>query len=247
MRIADEMIVAFVDGELDDDARQCVEAAAAADHEVAARIARYRAVREKLVDAFAPLAEAPAPARLRRLVEGSGGTGVLDFRAAHAGRAAARVGWSGIARWGTALAASLLLGLMIGRLGDVPGGIALPGNDGVVLAAGDLAESLERDLAGNGGATRVLLSFRARDGRICRVFEQGRRTVESGIACRRGDRWQLLALAPTSADGPEASDRFRPAGARPLPQAIEETIAGLIVGDPLGADAEREARARGWR
>ncbi len=247
MRIADEMIVAFVDGELDDDARQCVEAAAAADREVAARIARYRAVRGKLADAFAPLAEAPAPARLRRLVDGPGAGRVIELGAGRERRGTAHAGWSGVARWGLALAASLLLGLMIGRLAMGPGGVALPGGDGVVIAAGELAESLERELSGGGGEVRILLSFKAHDGRICRVFEQGRKTVESGIACRRDAGWQLLALAPASTDVPEAGDRFRPAGARALPPVIEHTIADLIAGDPLGAEAEKSARAQGWR
>ncbi len=247
MRIADEMIVAFVDGELDDDSRQCVEAAAAADREVAARIERYRTVRGKLTDAFAPLAEVPAPARLRRLVEGQGESEVVDFAAVRERKAALRASWSGVARWGAALAASLLLGLMIGRVAFAPGGLALPGGDGIVIAAGELAESLDRDLAGSSGTTRILLSFKARDGRICRVFEQGRRSVESGIACRRGERWQLLALAPASSAIPETDDRFHPAGARPLPPAIEQAVDDLIAGDPLGADAEKEARARGWR
>ena len=64
--ISADKIVAYVDGELDADARAEVETAAAADPAVAAGIAAHRSLRAQLAAAFGPVADEPVPDRLLR-------------------------------------------------------------------------------------------------------------------------------------------------------------------------------------
>lgn len=64
MSITDEQIVAFVDGELNEQEAAQVSAAMAQDPDVASSIARYRKLKSELAGAFAPVAEELIPARL---------------------------------------------------------------------------------------------------------------------------------------------------------------------------------------
>ncbi|MFQ5347794.1 MAG: hypothetical protein ACE5ED_08115 [Rhodothalassiaceae bacterium] len=258
MRITDEMVVAYVDGELDAETRQCVRAAAAADREVAARIERYRQVRARLADAFRPIAETPAPPRLRALVEagtakdGSEVAGAaIDIATARRRRQERRPArlsdWRRVARWGMALAASLLLGILIGQVAIVGDEGAGGTGGGILIADSALARHLDEDLSGGEGATRILLSFRARDGRICRVFERGDGERQQGIACHAGKAWALVALATAAPPPSAAGGPYRPAGAAALPPPIERKLGELMAGDPLGRADEERLRARGWK
>ncbi len=83
MNLSDEQRMAFADGELEGAERAAVEAACAKDPEIAGRIERYRAQRERMQRAFDPVLEERVPERL--------------VAAVHARTARARVaprGWS---------------------------------------------------------------------------------------------------------------------------------------------------------
>ncbi|MFN3843995.1 MAG: zf-HC2 domain-containing protein, partial [Rehaibacterium terrae] len=63
MRISDERLMAYVDGELDAAQAAQVEAAIAADPALAAAVARQRRLRERLRAAFDPVLDQPVPER----------------------------------------------------------------------------------------------------------------------------------------------------------------------------------------
>ena len=64
MTISDEQVMAYVDGELDAQTRNEVERAMESDPEVARRVARQRALRNKLRAAFNNVLNEPVPDRL---------------------------------------------------------------------------------------------------------------------------------------------------------------------------------------
>ncbi len=64
MTISDEQLMAYVDGELDADARAQIEAAMVSDAELARRVARQQRLREKLRAAFDEVLREPVPDRL---------------------------------------------------------------------------------------------------------------------------------------------------------------------------------------
>ena len=68
MKITDEQLMAYADGELDAAAAAEVEAAIAADPALAEAVARHRALRRQLRDAFAPGLDEPVPEHLMALV-----------------------------------------------------------------------------------------------------------------------------------------------------------------------------------
>jgi hypothetical protein len=231
--IDDEMLMAFADGELNAVDAARVETAVAEDPDLRARLEAQRAMRARLSAFYAPVAEEEVPERFRAMLE----TNVVDLGAARSARP--RPTW----RIFSALAATLVIGLAIGRAMPWPGGGGPVGFDnGKMMAEGDLAQALETQLASaprEGQATRIGLTFAAADGRLCRTFEG---QALSGLACRGERDWQLMMTAPGA--GAQRGDyRQASSGNALVLQAAQE----MMAGEALDGAGERRARDAGWR
>jgi len=230
--IDDETLMAFVDGELDDIAGARVERAIAEDPALRARLEQQRKLRATLAAFYGPTAEEAMPERFRAMLE----TNIVDFPSAEARRG--RPMWQNLA----ALAATLLIGLALGRNLLMPAAGPIGIADGTMVAQGPLAAALDTQLASAqpaDAATRIGTSFAAADGRLCRTFDSA---AMSGIACRDADRWQLM-MTSAGSRGPRTD--YRQAGSvNPL---VAEAAQELMAGEPLDAVAERRARDSGWR
>jgi hypothetical protein len=144
--------------------------------------------------------------------------------------------WS-VREWG-AMAASVAAGLLIGVGVMNMQSPVIVAADGGMQARGSLVQALDTQLASDqAGAVRIGLSFRTQDNGYCRTFDLTR-TNTSGLACRGGDAWSVVA---TAAGG---GGEVRMVGVAP---AIIAAVEANIVGDPLDAQAEQRARADGWR
>lgn len=233
-RMSDERLMAYADGEGDAAERAAIERAIAADPALARRVAAHRALRERLHAAFDPVLAEPLPQRLLDATAGS--APVIDL-AAERGRRR----WQPM-HWG-ALAASLCVGLLIGRLWQPAArDAALAWIGDAAVAAGPLAAVLETAPSGPEGAAR--LSFVDRAGRYCRGFALG---AQAGLACRAAEGWRIEALAATEAHEAGASGpAYRQAGSA-LPPAVLAAIDARIAGPALDATAERAAIAAGWQ
>lgn len=223
-------VAAFVDGELDDLNMRRIERAAATDADLAAEIARYHALKARLMAHYAPVAEEVLPERLKALlaVDDKVDTSLPDRRSVRQARFNS-IHWS-------AIAASLLLGLTIGLRPWLPGApVAV--ESGALIAAGPLAEALDTQLASNqpgDAAVRIVLSFEDKAGRYCRSFES--RAID-GIGCREQDRWQIERTLPGQTRGD-----YRQASSGELAAAA----AAMMKRDALDAQGERAARDAGW-
>jgi hypothetical protein len=238
MKYSDEILMAYVDGELDAGTRAEIEAAAAAQPQLAEAIDRHRATREALRQAYAPILEEPVPSRLLDALA-PGASGHTSAAVTPLPVRARRWSWP---EWG-AMAATLLLGALVGAaLRTAPAPILERHADGL-FAAGELSEALSTQLARDaapGAEFRPGLSFRALTGEYCRTFAVG---GSVGLACRDPERWRIDMLAT----GPETGiEGYRLAGVE-LPGAILEAIEARIDGDPLDAAGEVAARDRAWR
>jgi hypothetical protein len=230
--IDDEMLMAYADGELDEIGRARVERALAADAALRARLEGQQRLRGTLAAFYRPVAEEEVPERFRALLDSN----VVAFPPARA--RPQRPLWQSFA----ALAATLLLGLALGRTLLLPAGGPVGIENGTMVAQGPLAAALDSQLASAqapDAATRIGTSFAAADGRLCRSFDSA---ALAGVACRGDQGWQLLMTAAGSA-GPHGD--YRQAGsANPL---VAEAAQALMAGEPFDAAAERRARDSGWR
>jgi hypothetical protein len=124
------------------------------------------------------------------------------------------------------------------------------GPDGLV-ARQSLANALSTELASNqptGGPVHVGLTFADKGGALCRTFNTHGQRDLSGFACFRDGQWHvgMIIEAGLGATTAGSGGNLRTA-ASALPPALLRAIEDRMLGDPLDADQERAARARGWR
>ena len=170
---------------------------------------------------------------------------VTDLSQVRAKKGEARSqGWSW-PHW-AAMAASVLIGVLVGRTVFGPSG-DIVARDGHVVADGRLAAALAERIGTspvNDGGIAIGITFRDKSGEYCRTFATGTPDGVAGIACRGPQEWRVQALAAV-ATRPAGGD-YRPAGAD-LPPAIRQAVEEAIDGEALDAQQETAARARGWR
>ncbi len=253
MNVSDEQLMAYVDGELDERQRSDIDAALAQDASLAARLQQHRSLRSRLQAAHEHVLSEPVPPRLLALLQADKpavrAAQVLPFEPrvapATTRHSYASPRWP---FWG-ALAASILVGFMAGVL-------AMRSNNrpqmelvaGAMVARGTLAEALSTQLAATqdaAAAVHLNLSYRDRAGTYCRIFSARSEPGLSGVACRRGDAWQLQMLAAGPGNGGAAA-AYRQAGSE-ISAAVLTLVQSQISGDPLDDEAETKAAKSGWR
>lgn len=244
--LTNEDIMAYVDGELDEETRGRITLTALRDPDVAERIAAQRALRDRLSAHFAPIAQAPAPAEWAQRIRQEAApetprvAEVIDLAAARAARKASPAA-HGKAWVSAAMAACLAIGVFAGTQwhGRDSGPIIV--KDGVLVASGALGHALNTQLASTepSGSIRMLGTFRREAGDLCRVFSG---KDASGIACHDKGQWQLQHVLPGSQ--PSTSD-YRQAGSADA--ALMGLAQSMAQGDPLSAQQEQAAKAKGWQ
>jgi hypothetical protein len=259
MSFSDETLIAYADGELDEETRHAVEAAMRHDSSLARRVARLRAARDEGV-----YADQRNPSALRARQ----GANVVQLAAVRAQRLAAqqavrkaaRRRWSWL-EW-SALALVMVLGLAAGKFGLAKwqpdwfsGEVAPPptevaSRNGWLLAQGKLATALSQQLGGAAqaeGEVRVGLSFLSNEGTYCRSFTLVGMTQDLvGIACRASEEWRIPVLVQNPRPLPAAGGGYRRVGTE-MPTALLEAIDQRIVGGMLDTRAELEALRRNWQ
>ena len=232
IELNDETLSAYLDGELDAAQVPAFEAALAADAGARLRLERMRLADARLRAAF-PIAASgqddPLAARILR-------------HAPDAPRvrpeAPRRAAWQHRPQTLMALAAGLAA-LAVGVL-VLNREVAVTGLDPALTAALDELPSGGSRRDGD-ASTRLVLSFRADDGRWCRVFEQQTAAHHrEGLACTAGDGWQVLALDEQASD----AGSLRPAGASPRIDALMNQLGSAPV---LEAVDEQARIASRWR
>jgi hypothetical protein len=253
MSLSDDILMAYVDGELSAEDRARVEAEMRTDADVARRVAEHQKLRNGLRAAFDGVLREPVSDRLLAAARGERAapvdTGVADFAAAAASRdakreARARRQWSW-PEWG-AMAASLLIGVIVARFSlRSPEAAPFVSQQGQLVAQGGLAEALTNQLASTQppeSAAQIGVTFRTKDGRFCRSFTTGEGEALAGLACREGNVWRIDTLARTDASLAE----YRQAGSA-LPVAVVSAIEQQIDGEPLDAASEARVKETGWQ
>lgn len=219
--VTEEMLIAYVDGELSEADRTVVDSAVMADPALFDRLERHRRLRARVFGAFANVLAEPIPERLATAARPGN---VVSLR-----RPAPPT-------WAT-IAATLVVGVTAGLL--VPRG-PQPTIAPDMTAKGRLATALNTQLASNpsDGSVRVGLTFRAAD-RYCRTF-----TAEevAGLACHDDGAWKVRMTVARQAGH---SGDYRMAASETPPEVMA-AVDALITGEPLDAEAEAAARKAGW-
>ena len=252
MIITDEILMAYVDDELDPAARAAVEAAIAENSELAHRVARQEELRRQMRAAFDRVLEEPVPECLietaRRAPAGVREAAVTDLdlaRERKSKRAGRHWAWP---EW-AAVAASVVLGAVLSQALLRPfTAEPIVARDGRLLANDALARALSNQLSSDQPADARIalgLSFRSKTGTFCRTFVLRDGRGLAGLACREGERWPVELVVPSSQDAAQGSE-YAMAGSE-LPLALLQAVEERIEGEPLDADDEAAARRNHWR
>lgn len=259
MTYTDEMLSAYLDGELPSEVAAALDAALASDDALKARLARLHRANRAVREAYGAIDETPIPEAVLGLLKTNGGAkphsgDVIAFPKFPLAKAASH--------WPAAMAASLALlaGLMIGLYG--PFDRSASGDAPAMLVAGDILPDNPIFAALNDGASGVavnihsdtdrnlylqpILSFRSRDGGYCREFLMSDSVAAThSVACKSGEAWRInVAVRSPAIDlGKEA---YRTASSSPDP-LIDNYVGQIISGDAFDMETEKSLMAKDWK
>lgn len=202
-KVSDEMLMAFVDGELEAEAAAEVRRAIAGNPSLVQRADAFRMSRELTREAFGKVTSEPVPDRLvATLMEGHSRAGAATNR-------------RGLFRMAVPLAASVVLatgvgGYLLGQAG-APEQIGLLGGSVLAESVGGMLSGEQRSvrIAGQEVSVTVLATY-AVEGGLCRTFEATPVASEAvrGIGCSFDEGWHVdiaVALSDANGFGPAAS------------------------------------------
>jgi hypothetical protein len=239
LELNDELLCAYMDGELDAGMRARVEQALIDDAGARVRLERMRVADERLKADIPVSALQPDDPLSARILEGK--------PVPRASQPPLRVGVVV-----TALAAGVagvVVGFVLARSQPEPkvtfvAAAPAPSLSGassnrLLLAALDNGES-GKSIEQGGRSTRIILTFEADDGRYCRAFRTHETGVAAeGVACRSGAQWEVVAWDGTV----DPDEGFRAAGASELLDDVMDRLGG---GAALEAADERALIERHW-
>jgi len=229
MKVNDEMLMAFVDGELDQATAEEVRRATARDAGLARRADQFRTARQWSKNAFADILRQPAPERLVGAVLGRP-SAVVPLRRRR------------LPSGSLALAASIAIlfgaaGYWLGQQ-HPPRGMALLGAGPVAQTLGQTPSGRSSPVAFVGGEMRLeTLAAHKVDGGLCRMFAlSGGAGVWRGVGCARGNGWTVEIAASVPGEG------YTPASSGAA-ASIDAFLDAAGAGEALSPE-EEEAAAR---
>jgi hypothetical protein len=230
----DQLIGAYLDGELDPEKRALVEYWLANDNGAAARVERMRG----------------GDALLRRAIPKMGAdsndplTALILARPTNVVNLFERVAQGQGVRRAVALAAACVLGVLAGRFSDSP---AAPGFDPRMSLNAEIERVLETMPSGQnapimGGELQMAMSLQTESGAFCRQFRvTSGPDVADAVACREDGQWRLAVQAAAPAE----TESYVAAAATASP--IEAAINAMGGANVLDHNEERALIASDWR
>lgn len=233
LSVSDEMLMAFVDGELDAATAQSVAKAIAQDETLAERVAMFEDTRRLTGEALRGTLSEPVPQRLLDAARGAAPRGdtVVAFPQ-HKARARFTAP--------LAMAASLVLAVGIGYVAGTSGsgssstGLIADGRVAAALSEIPAGETRPLPLDDLNASLSTVGTFRVGDG-YCRTFrlDEGARSV-GGVGCERDGAWtiDLAVVQPAATDG-----TYLPASESAL-GSIDAYLDAVGAEGPLSPDEE---------
>jgi hypothetical protein len=238
-----ETLSAYVDGELTAEEMSRVASAIERDGQARAYVEAQMRLRSTLRNAFSAVSRAEVPQALREKAASSPVS--WRFRLAAWIERIPVALQAGIPAG--ALAAGLMIGIAVERIGSADNLVAVSASTGKVVARAELASALQHMLAAEAqqGGVRIGVSFRSRTGTPCRTFNiaAGASSLD-GLACRNNGEWQIAVLNAVPSSG--ASEPQYGQAASEMSDAVRHAVSAAIVGLPFDMSQERQARDRGW-
>lgn len=257
-QLTDEILVAYVDGELSTEDAAEVERALQADQKIREAVQIFRDSADWSRRAFDEVLREPVPDRLIHAAIGQANTEeIAEIAPTVAQGSQRRAGLAGLA-----MAASIALAIGLGGgfgLSDWvqpeesgPSGLLLVGT----IEHGALHTALESTTSGtltevaDAGDFMPMTTFVEREGRYCREFQATLSDANGphaafGIACRKpAGFWQVEAMV--AAPDPARTDHFVTASGE-TGDPLQLLIGAMSDSGPISLDDEAAVLASGWK
>jgi anti-sigma factor RsiW len=245
----DEILMAFVDGELDEATTAEIQQSLTAEGVLAARVALFARTRAQAKRALEPLLEEPVPpalsAAVRKMVVEARREDSVEPPSATVVSLTDRKKRRPQAPWWSLPLAASLAAIVAGAAGyslsmgerttphlDVAG---LTG-PGLTSALAQLKSGEEVALAENDARLRTIATFRDNSGALCREFEVDTADTSTviSVVCRQNEQWVInFAVVAPGADG-----GYAPASSM---EALDAYLSTIGAGQPLSAEEEAAA------
>lgn len=229
LELNDELLCAYMDGELDADMRARVEKALIDDAGARVRLERMRVADERLKSEIPLPSLQPNDALSERILSGK--------PAPRAARVS--LGWAAGVSALAAGVAGVVLGFVLSRTQQEPVQLSGASTNALLLAALENAESGTTKIEGR-RSVHIILTFETEDGRYCRAFgARDEKDAAEGVACRNAAQWQVMAWDGTA----DRDEVFRAAGSSELLDDVMDRLGG---GAALESAEERTLIEQHW-
>jgi len=273
MLINDEILTAYIDGELNDDQMRDVKAQLDNSPQLSTRVEEMRLMDDMVTKTYHAIDDRPMPESVLSLLQDTP-DGQADHEHAHNEHAKGKetnilsfkkrqkfVSNAPVWQMGLAASIALFVGLGVGRGLPGPessqpsGPILAQQTAGVITPQNALFAMLENqpsatpvviddDLNIN---AKPIMSFQNVDHEYCREFEISTAQASTrNIACRTDNVWTVKVAVATTKDLSIAGGQYQTASQAPEP-IIDNMIMGLIKGDALSIDKEAELIKKNWQ
>ncbi len=263
MNITDEMLSAYLDGELTESEMTRIEDALLSDKELDARLARLQHANDAVHQAYAGIADEPVPQHLidslrapeAHPLNNQSSSPSEDKVISFPGRPTAPVS---VGNWATAMAATIAL--FVGYLAAVlVGATGTPGTQsGAIQLAGTVephtplhhvfesVASSRQVVISEGQTIEPILSYVSTTGQVCReaaIDEKAQRMVL--VACRQDGAWQIELAVRVPAQGNPESGTFQTASANQV-KLLDTFLQSNMAGDALNTAEETDLIMNNW-
>jgi hypothetical protein len=239
LELNDELLCAYMDGELDAEMRARVEKALIDDAGARVRLERMRVADERLKAEIPLPALQPNDPLSARILDGT--------PVPRTSRAPLRLG--AVITALAAGAAGLVVGFVLARSQQAPEtpvaavapapSLSGASSNALLLAALDGGES-GKAIDQGGRSAQIILTFESDDGRYCRAFRSHEANAAAeGVACRNDGQWEVVAWDGTV----DPDEGFRAAGASELLDDVMDRLGGSAA---LEAADERALIEQHW-
>ncbi len=242
MDISDEMLNAFIDGELSSLEMSIVRDAIATNERVALRVEALAAINSQVharLHQIDSISLSPNLENLRQQLEASARDEQTDNVVSFPWWHSSRLGgvWQSAAAASVAAVFVFVIGLGINSGSSVN---ALP-EWAVINQALSTQPSGQIMTTDSGAAFEARLSFQNQAGEYCRQFylKPVESTALQSIACRTGDDWVLRAAMPTG-----DQSNFQTAS---HDRALDQVIDSMIKGDVISPEQEKTVIQQDWK
>ena len=261
MKIDDELLTAYLDGELDSKARVEVERQLELSPALAERLEKLQQTDQRLKQGYQSIDQRPMPESVLKMLEDFPATqetsaNILSFP--NKNRSVART-----PVWQIAAAASvaLVIGIGIGRSLFLPE-TSSPGQSmklaevgtGPVQTDSALFAMLENQPSAepvtfdgeSGTVATPLMSFQNKNGDYCRDFSVTTKTQGTrAVACKGNHQWTVQVAVATAGYDTGNTGTYQTASQTATP-VIDSAIQKMIDGDALGMEQEKKAIRAHW-